>query len=207
MHTALRFAICALATLAISRPATAGGVGISTLGGAHTEKVYFYDGADTQYVEIQMRPTWGLTLEAILGDRDYTLMGLMRFSYLQDSAPTADVEKPEGFIDNLDDDGNAIPPEVPIRTDPNPVGAISAGLLWGIWGDPTGFQVNALTAVGAGIFTGDSTEYLFFEVLPGVQYTLNDQIQFHAGAGYHLRFRKGASHGPTASAGVRYLFD
>ena len=207
MNSAFRLATCAIATLAISSSALAGGVGISTLGGAHTEKVSFYDGADTQYIDIQMRPTWGLTLEAILGDRDYKLMGLMRFSYLQDSAPTGNVDEPAGFVDRLDDDGNVIPPEVPIRTGTNDIGAISAGLLWGIWGDPTGFQVNTLTAVGAGILTADSTEYVFVEVAPGVQYTLNDQIQFHASAGYHLRFRKGASHGPTASAGVRYLFD
>ena len=207
MHSAFRLAICAIATLTFSSSALAGGVGISTLGGAHTEKVYFYDGAENQYIDIQMRPTWGLTLEAILGDRDYKLTGLMRFSYLQDAAPTTDVEEPAGFVDRLDNDGNALPPEVPIRTEANEIGAISAGLIWGIWGDPTGFQVNTLTAVGAGILTADSTEYVFAEVAPGVQYTLNDQIQFHASAGYHLRFRKGVSHGPTASAGVRYLFD
>jgi len=207
MHSAFRLATCAIATLAISSTAFAGGVGISTLGGANTEKVYFYDGADNQYIDVQMRPTWGLTLEAVLGDRDYKLSGLMRFSYLQDSAPTDNVDEPAGYVDRIDSNGDPLPPEVPIRTDAKNIGAISAGLVWGIWGDPTGFQVNTLTAVGAGILTTDSTEYVFVEVAPGVQYTLNDQVQLHASAGYHLRFRKGASHGPTASAGVRYLFD
>jgi hypothetical protein len=180
---------------------------LSALGGTHSENVWFYDGAGTQYLEVQQRPTWGFGLEAILGDKDYKLLGVMRFSYVSDAPPTDDVTLQPGYEERLDSEGNDLGPEVPIRTEDNEIGEITAGLLWGVWGDPTGLQANVLTSVGAGALTRNSTEYVLFEVAPGFQYTLDDRIQLHVSAGYQARWRKGLAHGPRAMAGVRYLFD
>jgi len=131
----------------------------------------------------------------------------MRFSYLSESPPTDDVTVPDGYVERLDDEGNDLGPEVPINTASREIGEVSAGLLWGIWGDPTGLQLNVLTALGAGVLTTDSTEYVLVEVAPGVQYTKDDRLQFYASAAYQGRWRKGLAHGPRAMAGVRYLFD
>ncbi len=196
-----------LASFFLAAPALAGGIGVSALGGAHSENVWFYDGAGSQYLEVQQRPTWGFGMEAILGDKDYKLLGVMRFSYVSEAPPTTDVDLPKGFEERLDSEGNDLGPEVPVRTDNNEIGEIAAGLLWGIWGDPTGLQANVLTSVGAGALTNDSTEYVLFEVAPGLQYTMDDRVQLHLSAGYQARWRKGLAHGPRAMAGVRYLFD
>ena len=196
-----------LASLFLAAPAFAGGIGLSVLGGNHSENVWFYDGAGTQYLEVQQRPTWGFGMEAILGDKDYKLLGVMRFSYVSEAPPTTNVDLPPAYEERLDSEGNDLGPEVPVRTDNNEIGEISAGLIWGIWGDPTGLQANVLTSLGAGALTGDSTEYVLFEVAPGLQYTLDDRVQLHVSAGYQARWRKGLAHGPRAMAGVRYLFD
>jgi hypothetical protein len=196
-----------LASLFLAAPAFAGGIGVSVLGGTHSENVWFYDGAGTQYLEVQQRPTWGFGMEAILGDKDYKLLGVMRFSYVSEAPPTTQVNLPLAYEERLDSEGNDLGPEVPVRTDAKEIGEITAGLLWGIWGDPTGLQANVLTSVGSGALTKDSTEYVLFEVAPGLQYTMDDRVQFHVSAGYQLRWRKGLAHGPRAMAGVRYLFD
>jgi hypothetical protein len=182
---------------------------VSVLGGTHSENVRFYDGAGSQYLEVQQRPTWGFGMEAILGDKDYKLLGVMRFSYVSDAPPTDDVSLVglDGYEERLDSEGKDLGPEVPVRDDDNEIGEISAGLIWGIWGDPTGLQANVLTSVGAGALTSNSTEYVLFEVAPGLQYTLDDRVQLHVSAGYQVRWRKGLAHGPRAMAGVRYLFD
>ena len=204
-----RTASSVLASLFLAAPAFAGGIGVSALGGTHSENVWFYDGAGSQYLEVQQRPTWGFGLEAILGDKDYKLLGVMRFSYVSDAPPTdkVDLSKIKDYEERLDSEGTDLGPEVPVRGDDNEIGEITAGLLWGIWGDPTGLQANVLTSVGAGALTRNSTEYVLFEVAPGLQYTMDDRIQLHVSAGYQARWRKGLAHGPRAMAGVRYLFD
>jgi len=219
-HPLACFAGCALVSLSLASPAQAGGIGISVLGGSHSENVWFYDGAGSQYLEVQQRPTWGFGMEAILGDKDYKLLGVMRFSYVADAFPTTEVDLPKGFEERLDSEGNDLGPEVPVRQCDSSTselylngdcfketGEITAGLLWGIWGDPTGLQANVLTSLGAGALTSDSTEYVLVEIAPGVQYTLDDRVQLHMSFGYQARWRKGLAHGPRATAGVRYLFD
>ncbi len=191
-----------IATLALlSGSAHAGGIGITSIDGVHSEKVYFYDADGNQYADTQLRPTVGFGIEALLGDRDDRYMGLMKFYLISDSQPTKErVDRPEGV------EG---PFEIPL--DPNftqrPVGMFLAGLQWGLWGDPTGFQLNLTTCLGAGALTPDTTEFMVAEIGLGAHYVLNKKIVLHGEALYHLRYRKSIRHGAALNFGVRYYFD
>ncbi len=190
-----------LATLvALSGPAQAGGVGVVGLAATHTEKVYFYDSESNQYSDMQLRPTTGFGLEALLGDRDDRLIGLMKVYYFTDFQAT------ESSVDTGNIEGDlTIPldPDFKYRS----VGVFTAGLQWGLWGDPTGLQINLLTSLGTAAITPDSTEFLLIEVGPGIHYVLNKKYVVHAEAVYHLRYRKNVSHGGGVNVGVRYYFD
>ena len=191
-----------IATLALlSGPAHAGGIGITGLAGMHSEKVYFYDSESNQYADSQLRPTVGFGLEALLGDRDDRLMGLMKFYFISDSQPTADrVDRPSGvegpFSTPLDEDFTQ-----------RPVGMFLAGLQWGLWGDPTGFQLNLTTSLGAGALTPDTTEFMVAEIGLGAHYVINKKFVLHGEALYHLRYRKSIRPGGGVNVGVRYYFD
>lgn len=190
--------LCTL--LAISGPAYAGGIGITGMAATHSEKVYFYDQDSNQYSDIQLRPTTGFGVEALLGDRDDRLIGLMKAYYMTDFQAT------ESSVDT----GNLQGPfTIPLDEDfkYRSVGVFTAGLQWGLWGDPTGLQINLLTSLGAGAITPDSTEFLLAEIGPGIHYVINKKYVVHAEAVYHLRFRKTFSHGGGLTAGVRYYFD
>jgi hypothetical protein len=191
--------------------AEAGGLGVDILGGTHTEKVYFFDANSEKFLEKQQRPNWGVGIQAILGDRDDALIGIMKFAYTSDAPASSDVGTPEGFSGDS-------PTEVTARfacddeaagdpCGPRPVGTISAGLQWRVWGDPMGLQVSLLPSVGAGMVTLDSTEYLQIEFGPGVHYAFSKQLQVHAEVVYQARYRKGLTHGATMTSGVRWLFD
>ncbi len=187
-----------MAAAATSPVAEAGGLGIDFIGGTHTT---------------QQRPTWGIGLQAVLGDRDDDLIGIMRFGYINDLPASSDVGTDvEGFngdapsqITGMFDcaDENADDSVCGNRA----VGTVSAGLQWRVWGDPAGFQVSLLPSVGAGITTADSTEYIQIQFGPGAHYALSKELQVHAEVVYQARFRKSLTHGASMTTGVRWLFD
>jgi hypothetical protein len=190
-----------LATLVmLASPAQAGGVGVIGLAATHTEKVYFYDESSNQYSDIQLRPTTGFGVEALLGDRDDRLIGLMKAYYFTDFQATAD------RVDTAAIEGD---PTIPLDPDfkYRSVVVFTAGLQWGLWGDPTGLQINLITSLGTGAITPDSTEFMLVEVGPGVHYVLQKKYVLHAELVYHLRYRKSVSHGGGLNVGIRYYFD
>lgn len=199
-----------LATTFAPAPAVAGGLGIDLLGGTHSEKVYFYDAEDTKFSEVQQTPTWGVGFQAILGDRDDSLIGIMKFGYISDAPANSDVGTPDDFQGDVSqvtarlgcDDEFADNP-----CGPRGLATISAGLQWRLWGDPMGLQVSLLPSVGAGIVTTDSTEYIKLEIGPGVHYAFSKNLQLHAEVGYEVRYRKVFYQGATMTSGVRWLFD
>ena len=93
---------------ALSNPATAGGIGIEMLTGLHSETVSYYDANSTLFNEVQLRPTQGLAFQAILGDRDYELMGLMRVAIFLDAGPTVDVVPPKNYTYYTDEEGEEL---------------------------------------------------------------------------------------------------
>ncbi len=189
-----------LTLAALSGPAHAGGIGVVGLAATHSEKVYFYDSESNQFSDIQMRPTTGFGLEALLGDRDDRLIGLMKVYYFTDFQATTD---------NVETGGGTGPYTIPLDDDfrTRSVGVFTAGLQWGLWGDPTGLQVNLVTSLGTAAITPDATEFLLVEIGPGVHYVINKKYVLHAEAVYHFRFRKTASHGGGLNVGIRYYFD
>ena len=178
-----------LAATVTAPSAEAGGLGIDILGGTHTEKVYFFDANSTKFLENQQRPTWGVGIQAILGDRDDALIGIMKFGYINDLPGHSAVSPPEeGFSgDNPTQVTGRLDCEDDSAADlcgPRPVGTVSAGLQWRIWGDPMGLQVSLLPSVGAGVITKDSTEYIQLEFGPGVHYAFSKQLQALLRSGY-----------------------
>ena len=207
-------ALAIMAAATSSTPAVAGGLGIDLIGGIHSETVHFFDENGSKFTEIQPTPNTGFGIRAILGDRDDSLIGIMKFGYKMDSAASSDVTIPgDDFV------GDA-PTQVTARLgceDPNKgegdvcglrkMGTVSAGLQWRVWGDPMGFQLSLLPSVGAGIVTLDNSEFLMVSFGPGAHYAINKALQVHAEVVYQYRFRKVSSHGATMTTGVRWLFD
>lgn len=212
----MRFLSCtALGLLAgtLTTPtAQAGGLGLDLIAGTQGEQVIFFDANSQKFKEMQQQPTWGVGLQAILGDRDDALIGIMKFSYISDSPAQSAVTIPEeGFSGDAPtqitarlpcDDANAQTP-----CGPSQGGTISAGLQWRVWGDPMGFQVSLLPSVGAGILTEDSTEYVQVQFGPGCHYAISKELQINAEIVYQARYRKGLTHGASMSTGIRWLFD
>lgn len=184
----------------LTAPAQAGGIGVLGLAATHSEKVYFYDENSTQYSDIQLRPTSGFGFEAMLGDRDDRLIGLMRAYYMTDFQARAGNVQTGNIQGEL-----TIPLDDDFRF--RSVGVFTAGLQWGLWGDPTGLQINLVTSLGAAVITPDATEFLLVEVGPGVHYVINKKYVVHAEAVGHLRYRKSPSFGGGLNVGVRYYFD
>ncbi len=203
-----------------SAPTHAGGVGLVGLAASHTEKVYFYDEDGAQYSDIQLRPTTGFGLEALLGDRDDRLIGLMKFYYVTDfqakaeNVQTGNVQDPTIPLDPPNSCAQGRDGTIPVLMSPRPcdftfrsIGVFTAGLQWGLYGDPTGLQINLVTSLGTGAITPDSTEFLLVEIGPGIHYVLNKKYVLHAEAVGHLRYRKSVSYGGGVNLGVRYYFD
>lgn len=188
-----------------SSAALAGGLGVVGSAGLHTDPVYAYDLSNTQYEVNQMRPHYGMGIQAVLGDRDDRFVGLAKFYWIQDAAQ-ADNNIPDG-AKNAGYTGDASELSYTVREESINVGIATAGVQWGLWGDPLGFQLNAISNIGAAWATPDAREYLFIEVGPGFHYSLNNRIQVNAELAYQTRFRKGFEHGVHLNAGVRFLFD
>jgi hypothetical protein len=188
-----------------SSAALAGGLGVVGSSGFHTDPVYAYDLSDTQYRVTQMRPHYGAGIQAVLGDRDDRFVGLAKFYWVQD-AGQVDNDIPAG-AKNAGYTGDASELSYAVRETPINVGMATAGVQWGLWGDPLGFQVNAISCIGAAWATADAREFLFVEVGPGFHYSVNNRIQVNAELAYQMRYRKGFEHGVNLNAGVRFLFD
>jgi len=196
--------LLAIAGLFCSGNAYAGAFGILGHGGAYEGKAYYYRSDGLQGIDSQFRPAAGFGFETLLGDKDDRLIGQLRLSWNHDWP----LNDPNYTVTN-DDNGEPYSythPDYSSTTGRND-GLISVGLQWGLWGEPTGFQVIASTAFASGFWTVDNLEYFIFEVGPGVTYTINDQYQFHSTVCFAPRYRKQMFMGVTSYAGVRYLFD
>ena len=86
-------------------------------------------------------------------------------------------------------------------------GAATMGVKWTVWGDPTAFQLNVDSMIGACFATSNSLEFLMVDVGPGVTYMLGDKIQLSATLSATVRHRKGFSYGGNLYAGARFMFD
>lgn len=197
-----------------SAPAQAGGIGVIANGGMHQERFYAYDLSETDrvqntYIYNQMRPNYGFGLQGVLGDRDDNFVGTAKFWFQSDAAQTDEGVKQNA--ESTDDNTTAGQAEGELvytyRQDPKPMGLATAGVQWRLWGEPLGFQLSAISNIGASFMTPDSTEFLLAELGPGAHYTMNKRIQVHAEVLYQVRYRKGFRHGASGNVGVRYLFD
>jgi hypothetical protein len=192
MRPLILSAVLALAPL----PALAGGLGIVTTAGAHGDRVYSYEedvnGETTEKPpEDQINANYGAGLELVLGDKDNKVSGIFRGFYLQD-APQQDPKN--GPIFN-------------IRDVPRDLGIVSAGVQWGILGDPGTIQMTILGTIGAGVFTSDLTGYAFSEAGVGGTWMAARRVQLAASANGGIRYRKRVYPTVTGYLGVRYLFD
>lgn len=197
-------AVGTIAVMGAPSVSEAGSFGLYGQAGLHEGKAYYYRSDGKQGVDSQYRPNAGTGFEMMLGDKDDRLIGLLRIGWRHDWP----LNNPTYTVTN-DEDGNPYTythpdyESVPARDD----GALTVGLQWGVWGEPTGFQVTALTALTSGFWTIDNLEYFSPEVGAGVTYTIADQIQFHGTVTAAPRYRKQLYLGANSYVGVRYLFD
>ncbi|MED5372386.1 MAG: hypothetical protein VX899_15305 [Myxococcota bacterium] len=204
LSTLIGVGLLAGATL-ISTDAEAGGLGVVVGGGTHSTPVTLYDGDNNlkAYRLHQMRPMTTLGFQMLLGDRDDRIVGVGRLYW------TSDFPQVAGNLEQrAQDEGASSNLQYALISDYRNTGLATAGIQWGIWGDSTGgFSVNVLTSIGAGFMTVDTTEFLAWELGPGVQYAFSKRIQANAEVLYQGRYRKSSTHGVNATVGVRYLFD
>lgn len=188
----------------MTNEAHAGGIGLYTLGGVHQGKAYYYRSDNLQGIDSQTRPQLGSGIELMLGDKDDRLIGQMRLGWNYDwqvKDPTIQVTNDANGqpYTYLHPDYNSVSP----RND----GVISVGLQWGIWGEPTAFQVVGVTSFSSAFWTVDNLEYFMPEAGAGVTYTLQDKYQLHATTTFAPRLRKDLVMGNNTYVGIRYLFD
>ena len=187
-----------IAFLALPAPAFAGGIGLVTSAGGHSDRVWSYDVDEQLPVENQLNANYGGGLEIILGDRDNKILGIFRGYYILDSpehAPTRpDEVAKEDYVYSF-------------REEPRGIGLINAGIQWGIAGEPSGLQFTVVSTLGAGIFTDDLTEFLTAEVGPGATWMAARQVQLALSVTGGVRYRKHFYPQGNAYLGVRYLFD
>mgnify|MGYP003335285142 CR=1 FL=1 len=186
----------ALLLLAAPAPALAGGIGLVTTAGIHTDRVYSYTTDDTGDAvqldpETQINPNYGAGLEFILGDKDLKIAGVFRGYYLQDS-PQSDPKS--GEIYN-------------VRSIPRDLGLITAGLQFGAIGDPTGLQGNIIGNIGAAVFTSDLTGYVTAEAGVGGTWMAARRMQLALSVTGGVRYYKRITPTGNGYLGVRYLFD
>ncbi|MEQ1502661.1 MAG: hypothetical protein ABMB14_10540 [Myxococcota bacterium] len=203
--------VIAVPLLLASAPAWAGGIGILATGGIHTERLFFYSDADPdgnvysdiddydQYQLTQTLPNGGLGFDLALGDRDDKIIGDCRFYWLMDG-PQVD---PAELTQQVEKDHVV----GAYREEARHVGLGMVGLSWGIVGDPDKFLLGAIGHVGSAFITTDHTEYLAFDIGPGVTYRVARQIQLFGDVSYQGRHRKGFTHSVNGFVGARYMFD
>lgn len=180
-------------------PALAGGVGVMTTGGMHEAKAYYYDNLGRQGIDTQQRPNAGFGAEVMLGDKDDRIMGLMRV-YTNVDWPTE-----EPTLDGVSEE-DAIYPEAHLEA-PRLDGTITMGVQWGLWGDPSGFQLVATTMFGSAFITPDNLEYLIAEGGVGANYMVNERFQLAGTVAFAGRFRKQITISESMFVSARYMFD
>jgi hypothetical protein len=194
-----KLTMTALSAMALSLGTTAqaGAVGTLITAGLHQERAYYYSASNEQSQDNQMRFNGGIGFEALVGDKDEKIQGILRFLWLSDAPPknpdTADTLRPES--PNYDDLSN------------KNTGVLGLGVQWGLLGDPSDKQLILTSLVGSGFITKDNTEYMLLEVGAGGTYNLSETIQANANIALTMRNRKHISFGPNLYMGVRYLFD
>ncbi len=193
------FALSVLSALVLtaSQTAHAGAVGTLVTAGFHQERAYYYTRSGEQHRETQMRFNGGLGIEALVGDKDEKIQGILRLLWVSDAPP------------KTPDTGNEILPEHPNydKLKNNNTGVLGLGVQWGVLGDPSDKQIVVTSVVGSGFITTANTEYVMVEVGAGGTYNLSETLQATANLALTVRNRKHLSFGPNMYAGVRYLFD
>lgn len=192
-----RVLLTALASLALPGTAFAGGFGLITNAGFHQARAYYYNDEGDQGVDVQQRFNYGVGGLAVLGDKDDRVQGVMRLYFLGDQ-PLADP--------NTGDTADAIYPaesEQPWKK----YGVMTAGIQWGLFGDPTALQLTLETHVGSGFANAEGLEFLLADVGPGVTWNLVDNLQAFGSATATMRFRKRFYLSENVYLGVRYMFD
>jgi hypothetical protein len=196
MRKPLFIAAAAAGVATYSADANAGGLGVVLNTGLRSDKAYYYDLDDEQYIDKQMRPTNGFGVEMMLGDRSDPIQGLIRGSLVVDSP----VKTP---ADAGSDDIHPDYDELSSRK----TGVMAVGIQWGIWGDPEGFQLIANSLVGTGFITPDNFEFLVVEPGFGFNYTMQERYQLNVNLAATARYRKTLSMAGNLYAGFRYMFD
>ena len=177
--------------------AYAGAIGLQTTAGLHQDRAYFYSQSGEQGLDNQTRPNFGIGLEALIGDKDEKVQGVLKMNWIQD----APLKEPD-----TGDTANAVYPPAH-EQDTRHVGVLGLGIQWGLLGDPTGTQLNVTSVVGSGFLTTDNTEFVLLETGVGGTHNLTETLQLAGTLAATMRYRKGASFGPNAYVGIRYLFD
>ena len=201
MRKLLPLSLGVLGAFLFSQDALAGGVGVFGAGGLRQAPAYFYRDDGLQFVDYQIKGANSFGLEFLLGDRDDKLQGVMRAFVVQDRP----VDQPDMSAAETGT-YTAVSPDYDSLGNRN-VGSATVGLQWGIWGDPSAFQVVATTMMGAGFITRDNTEFAIFQPGAGVTYTIQERFQFIGTLNYNVRFRKTVSSGGEALLGFRYMID
>ena len=177
--------------------AYAGAIGLQTSAGLHQDRAYFYSQSGEQGLDNQSRPNFGVGLETLVGDKDEKVQGVLKISWVQD----APLKEPD-----TGDTSNAQYPAAHEEKARN-VGVLGLGIQWGVLGDPSGTQMNVTSVVGSGFLTTDNTEFVLLEAGVGGTHNLTETLQLSGTLAATMRYRKGASFGPNAYVGIRYLFD
>ncbi|MEC8192723.1 MAG: hypothetical protein VX944_04370 [Myxococcota bacterium] len=198
MNKTIQYTVAACALMA-STQASAGAIGLTGSAGLQQQRAYYYGPGETSNagIDSQMRPNYGIGLEAIVGDKDEKVQGILRLGFLQDS-PT--LEPDTGGV------AGAVYPAAHLE-DPRNVGTLGLGVQWGVLGDPSGTQLTISSVVGTGFITTDNTEFLLVEAGVGGTHNLTSTLQATATLMASMRHRKHMSFGPNLYAGFRYLFD
>ena len=177
--------------------AYAGAIGLQTSAGLHQDRAYFYSQSGEQGLDNQSRPNFGIGLETLVGDKDEKVQGVLKISWVQD-APLKEPDTgrtSDALYPAAHEEGN------------RHVGILGLGIQWGVLGDPSGTQMNVTSVVGSGFLTTDNTEFVLLEAGVGGTHNLTETLQLNGTLAAPMRYRKGASFGPNAYVGIRYLFD
>jgi hypothetical protein len=196
MRTTSRIAVAFLAFLGTSSTAAAGGLGLIYQAGLHQERAYSYKGKQ-QVIDYQSKPNSGPGLEALIGDRNDKIQGLLRMSWVAETQANNPDTKGDESIVHPDYDS----------LEARQIGVLGLGLQWGVLGDPSDKQIVVNTMIGSGFITTDNTEFVIMELGAGGTYNFTENLQAVANLSGHVRARKHYSFGPTMHMGLRYLFD